>query len=123
MAEFLAEGRGSDSDHSMIGGEIRTRAEVAHTAAGFADFVAWLTNQALEDAPRPAEHVPSTTLWWVDGSEYLGRLAIRHRLNDALRQLGGHIGYDVRPTARRLGNATAMLRAARPIAWAMGSTR
>jgi predicted acetyltransferase len=43
-----------------------------------------------------------------------GSIRFRHQLNDGLRRIGGHIGYDVRPSARRCGHATAMLRAARP---------
>jgi predicted acetyltransferase len=38
----------------------------------------------------------------------------------ALHELGGHIGYDVRPSARRRGHATAMLAAALPVAGALG---
>jgi len=53
-------------------------------------------------------------LWWVDGSELLGRLSIRHELTDALRELGGHIGYVVRPSACRQGHANAMLAARCP---------
>jgi len=64
--------------------------------------------------------VASTTLWWVDGPEYLGRLAIRLRLTDHRREVGGHIGYDVRPSGRRRGHATAMLRAAPPVARRLG---
>jgi predicted acetyltransferase len=60
--------------------------------------------------------------WWVDGAEYLGRVGIRNRLTPALRERGGHIGYDIRPTARRLGHATAMLRAALPVARWLGLT-
>ncbi|MEV0627611.1 GNAT family N-acetyltransferase [Nonomuraea wenchangensis] len=59
-------------------------------------------------------------MWWVDGDCFLGRLAIRHRLTPALAELGGHIGYDVRPGAWRRGHATAMLGAALPIARALG---
>ncbi len=62
--------------------------------------------------------MPCTTLWWVDGDDYLGRIAIRHTLNDFLLDVGGHIGYDVRPTRRREGHATAMLQAALP--WSRG---
>jgi predicted acetyltransferase len=47
-------------------------------------------------------------------------LALRHRLNDKLLEVAGHIGYDVRPTARRRGHATAMLREALPHAAAIG---
>ena len=34
--------------------------------------------------------------------------------------MGGHIGYDVRPSARRHGHATEMLRQTLPIAHRMG---
>jgi predicted acetyltransferase len=64
--------------------------------------------------------VPCTTLWWIDGAEYLGRLAIRHRLTPHLREMGGHIGYDVRRSARGRGHATRMLRAALPLAYDLG---
>jgi predicted acetyltransferase len=69
-----------------------------------------------EDAPRHPGWVPCTTLWWVDRTTYLGRIAIRHRLTPTLREVGGHIGYDARHSARRRGHATAMLAAALPAA-------
>jgi predicted acetyltransferase len=80
----------------------------------FATFVAGQRAQATEDAPRPTGWVPSTYLWYVDGATFLGRLSIRHRLTQWLRDYGGHIGYDVRPSARRRGHATEMLRQALP---------
>jgi predicted acetyltransferase len=64
--------------------------------------------------------VPCTHLWFVDGEEYIGRLAIRHSLTDWLRRIGGHIGYEVRPTARRQGHATRMLGLALPVAASLG---
>jgi len=67
-----------------------------------------------------AGSVPQTILWWVDGTRYLGRLSIRHHLNADLRRSGGHIGFEVRPGARRRGHATAMLAAALPLAAALG---
>jgi len=42
----------------------------------------------------------------------VGRVSIRHRLNDILLQVGGHIGYVVVPEFRRQGHATAILRLA-----------
>jgi predicted acetyltransferase len=87
---------------------------------GFADFCQQLRRMADEDAPRPEGYVPDTVLWWVDGEQWLGRLSIRHRLTDHLLEVGGHIGYLVRPSARRRGHATAMLRAALPVARALG---
>jgi predicted acetyltransferase len=85
----------------MIGSENREFGETWNTVEGFAAYVQKIRRDADEDAPRPARWVPCTTLWYVEDAEYLGRLAIRHRLTDFLRDSGGHIGYDVRPTARR----------------------
>jgi predicted acetyltransferase len=120
MAEFRAEGRGEAADLTMIGKEIREFGRRWARPEEFAGYVDWLRSQALEDAPRPAGYVPSTTLWWIEDDHYLGRLAIRHRLTPHLSQAGGHIGYDVRPSARRRGHATAMLRAALPVARGLG---
>ena len=94
-----------------------------HTADGFAAFVAWARAIAAPDARLPPGFVPSLELWWVAGAEYLGRLSIRTPLTDALRQEGGNIGYDVRPSARGRGHATAMLAAALPEARRLGIRR
>lgn len=120
MAEFKTEGRGGGEDNSMIGREIRDRGGDWSDPEVFRGYVAQVVDQAREDAPRPDWMVASTTLWWVDGAEYLGRIAIRHRLTPTLLEWGGHIGYDVRPSARRRGHATAMLAAARPVAARLG---
>ncbi len=88
MAEFRAEGRGSGGDDTMVGSEIREHEPSWSTPEGFEVYVRSLRAQALEDSPRPVNHVPSTTLWWVEGTDYLGRLAIRHRLTPHLRDIG-----------------------------------
>lgn len=115
-AEFEAEGRGGAEDQSMFGREKREHGRTWETPAGFAAYVQSLLDDVEEDHPRPDGWVPSTALWWVDGEQYLARISIRHRLTPWLREFGGHIGYDTRPTARRQGHATAMLRAALPVA-------
>jgi predicted acetyltransferase len=83
-------------------------------------YVDSLLADTRERTERPAGYVPSTHLWWVDGDTFLGRLHIRHRLTPFLIAEGGHIGYHVIPPARRRGHATAMLRAALPVAAALG---
>jgi predicted acetyltransferase len=105
---------GSDS-HGDYGAAIASL-----TDAELPGYVARLAADALADSPRPVGFVPSAHLWWADGAQYLGRLQIRLRLTPHLREVGGHIGYYVAPAHRRRGNATAMLRAALPIALELG---
>lgn len=85
----------------------------------FTTYVERVLAERLETGIRPG-FVPMTTLWWADGDEFIGRLAIRLRLTPALSETGGHIGYDVRPSARRQGHATAILAAALPVARSLG---
>jgi predicted acetyltransferase len=112
-----------ESDHwtglTIFGEETYTVEELADAGA-FAAFTERQHDLALPETPRPEGKVADTILWWVEGDEYLGRLSIRHELTDGLRNFGGHIGYVVRPSARRRGNASAMLAAALPIARDLG---
>ncbi|MFR9755968.1 GNAT family N-acetyltransferase [Streptomyces sp. TR06-5] len=108
MAEFEAEGRSGDG--TSLGDDLAGFGGVWHEAEGFAAYVAAVRADECEETLRRAGFVPCTTYWYIDGDTYLGRFAIRHRLNDFLHEQGGHIGYDVRPSARRRGHATAMLR-------------
>ena len=99
MAEFRGEGRGIPADVSMIGGVGDQQFRGPLVIAGRLRRL-WhsLGSQTHGGLPRPDGYVPSTTLWWVEDVDYLGRIAIRHRLTPDLREVGGHIGYDVRPS-------------------------
>lgn len=70
--------------------------------ANFSSFVrelhAWSEGRDLPDG-----WVAGSTFWLVDGANFIGFVEIRHRLTDALRVRGGHIGYSIRPTMRRRG--------------------
>lgn len=112
VEEFLAEGRGGPN--TMLGLWIELYGDRWASEDGFADFVAHLHADATPDAPRPDHHVPQSTWWLVDGEVYIGRISCRHELNEWLADLGGHVGYEIRPSARRRGHATAMLRAVLP---------
>lgn len=106
MAESTAEGRWQYIDIDLP------------VTEAWADFVAGLRWRE-HAAPRPG-WMTDTILWMVDGGDYLGTVAIRHQLTPALRQFGGHIGYQVRPSKRREGHGTVLLRMALPYAYAMG---
>jgi predicted acetyltransferase len=90
------------------------------SAEAFESYVRRVLDERREEHARATGWVPMTTLWWAEDGVFLARLAIRHRLTPALAQVGGHIGYDVRPSARRRGHATALLAAALPVARALG---
>ena len=57
------------------------------------------------------DRVGSDCYWLVDDerTRFIGEIQIRHRLNDALLQCGGHIGYGVRYSEWGLGYGTRML--------------
>ena len=63
----------------------------------------------LELAPG---HVPATFLVALADGDLVGRVSVRHELNSFLAELGGHIGYAVRPPFRGRGHATEILRQA-----------
>ena len=79
--------------------------------AALLDFTAYL--QQLQQLARgedlPPDRVRQSTYWGVEGDIIVGTVRLRHALNPALEQLGGHIGYDVRPSQRRQGYGTALL--------------
>jgi predicted acetyltransferase len=76
---------------------------------GFAAWVARLADQSDPAKQVEAGRVHCTYRWIVEGEQVLGGIALRHELNDRLMQLG-HIGYGIRPSARRRGLVT----------WALG---
>ncbi len=95
--------------------------------ATFAAFCAREVSLARPDSPRPTGWVTGTYLWMVDdttdGGEVVGRISLRHELTPWLLEVGGHIGYAVRPSARRRGHATRALALMLPIAAGHGLDR
>lgn len=102
-----------------------------------AEGLAWVMDLKIEDLSQNFEEfvrselnkktlwtkdipVDETELWAVLDNVYVGRISIRHRLNADLHIMGGHIGYDTRPSYRGRGIASAMLSLALPIAKKIG---
>ena len=76
------------------------------------DFDYYLEN--LETNEPKDGRVPDSVYFLLDIEReiLLGAVNIRHYLNDYLLQFGGHIGDGIRPSERRKGYATEMIRLA-----------
>ncbi len=77
--------------------------------AGFAAFVARLIDESDSAKPVDVDRARCTYWWIVEGDRVLGGIALRHEFTDYVRW-AGHIGFGIRPSARRRGLA----------AWALG---
>src|ERR1700712_3276406 len=110
------------------------RAHDALLGDGFQFLPGWSPGTAwpayLDDLAReqtgtdlPGDRVPATFLVAEVDGEIVGRLSVRHQLNDHLARVGGHVGYAVVPQARGRGYATAMLRHGLDLLASMGVTR
>jgi predicted acetyltransferase len=96
LQEFQAEGR-----HLEI--------SLEEVAAHFGDFVQCLREQADRAKLKPGR-VPHWHFWLIDGNDYIGRLILRTGVNEHLLQIGGHIGYEIRPSRRRQGYGKLILK-------------
>lgn len=114
-----AEFAGANMDGSGVFEDSRSE----DIAADFPAFVRGLVEDQYPSTPRPEGWVPCTYLWLVEGEEFLGSVAIRHTLTEYLFEEGGHVGYSIRPSARRQGHATRALRDAVPVARRLGIDR
>ena len=85
------------------------------------DFAAYCAGlRKRETTPPRPDWSPDTILWLVEGDLFIGRISLRHRLVGSLDRYGGHIGYEIRPSQRRKGYGTEMLRLALPITRDLG---
>lgn len=89
----------------------------------YRDFGRYLEH--LETRQEDGGLVPDSTFFCLDldQNRFVGAVNIRHYLNEGLLFSGGHIGDGVRPSQRRKGYATAMIRLALEECRALGITR
>ena len=78
-------------------------------AARFDDMLRELA-AAKDPATAPPGVLPYEDFWLMEDNTWIGLLTLRLRLNEAFLHSGGHIGYVIRPSKRRCGYGTALLR-------------
>ena len=96
VQEFQAEGRQLHYDLKSI-------------TSDFGAFVQELYYQQ-DRARLKSGRVPASEFWLIDDDKFIGRLSLRHELNENLLKMGGHIGYEIRPSKRNRGYGTEILR-------------
>ena len=81
-----------------------------------ADFEAFHTErtQKVGDVVLPdgtvIPRVPSDIYFLVDGETFIGEAGVRYQLSDWLIQIGGHVGYGIRPSFQRQGFGKLILK-------------
>ena len=98
VAEFQTESRDLDIDGQAL-------------ERDFSSYVSRVRGWAFGKNLLPG-YVPESVYWLVDGKRYIGKVSVRHRLIPHLRKIGGHIGYEIRPSQRRRVYGTMILRLA-----------
>jgi len=114
--ELVAPHEGLRESYLGLVAEIRDKRErpvpfcVGFPAEDFGAFLRQLNDCSL-GIGIPEEFAPHTTYWLVrDDWDVVGVSSLRHRITDALWKNGCHIGYGIRPSERRQGYATLILK-------------
>lgn len=108
--EAWADALADYADGPMDGSGFPPDAAPARTPEAFTAYLERCRREEDESIPPAPGRVHGSFRWIMEGDRLLGFIALRHELNDFLLRQGGHIGYSVRPSARRRGVATAALR-------------
>jgi predicted acetyltransferase len=117
-----------ESSYRSLLGELESRGEdlipfpLTFAHDNFGALIARLEENS-KGRGLPAGFVAHSTYWLVTGSEIVGVSNLRHSLTPALRKEGGNIGYGVRPSARRRGFGTELLRGTLQRAKELGLTK
>jgi predicted acetyltransferase len=95
VAEMQASGEWDISPHAF--------------AARFDDMLREIA-AAKDPATAPPGVLPYEDFWLMEKDTWIGLLTLRLQLNEQFLHSGGHIGYVVRPSKRRCGYGTVLLR-------------
>ena len=94
--EFQAHGEHLDVDLTLLADRLE-------------ELLTWI--QAQQDPSTvDAGELPFFDYWLIDQEEWIGKLTLRPRIDERFPSAGGHIGYEIRPSKRRQGYGTILLR-------------
>ena len=102
---------GFESEFLSMAEEYRAASDDRYKSASedFASFIHSIENFS-KGIDLPPGYVTTSTFWLVDANHIIGRSSLRHRLTPELEIEGGNIGYDIRPSERRKGYGTLILK-------------
>ncbi len=83
--------------------------DILDVQQNFAKYVKYLSDKA-EGINLREGYVPASTFWFIKNGKFIGRIDIRHKLNEKLLKEGGHIGYGIRPSERSKGYGNKILK-------------
>jgi predicted acetyltransferase len=78
-------------------------------SGGLDEYLEYLRHGRMGER-LPGSLVPWTQYWAISNVELVGFGSLRPRLSPWMSEFGGHIGYRIRPSARRNGFGTSLLR-------------
>ena len=85
------------------------------------EFIAKCKNyESLETLPEGKVIATQFLFIRKSDSKIVGMIQVRHYFNEYLEKYAGHIGYSIRPTERRKGYGTEMLKMALPFCSSIG---
>lgn len=116
----------ADALQEGLGETAATADEIAWVREDFTDWLRAendMSRRIILADGREIARVPFTTLWLVMGQTFIGRVNIRHQINEHLEKQGGHIGYAIRTTARGKGYGQLILKLTLPEAKKLGLSR
>jgi predicted acetyltransferase len=67
-------------------------------------------DHSLDPTVLLPDELPYEDFWMMEGDQWIGKLTLRVTLDKRHYHAGGHIGYEIRPSRRRCGCGTALLR-------------
>jgi predicted acetyltransferase len=94
--EFQAHGEHLDVDLTLLADRLE-------------ELLAWIHAQQDPSTVDPGS-LPFFDYWLIDRGEWIGKLTLRPRIDERFLFSGGHIGYEIRPSKRRRGYGTVLLR-------------